>query len=93
MKPNQQNNSTVKPERSWRRDPDCFSHLGPSVARKLVMLKETKCEEGEDSEGLPVWDCDVCLSILLLDLKLTHDIYFDTPKCLLNSMDSIAFGV
>ena len=93
LKPNQPNQIPVKPERSWKRDPDCFSHLGPSVARKLVLLKETICEEGDCSEGLPVWDCDVCLSILLLDLKLTHDIYFDTPKCLLNSMDSIAFGV
>ena len=59
-----------------------FSHMNSDVAKKLAFLKKEECEE----VGGMVWDCQICLSLAILHLRLTHDIYHESPRCLLSDI-------
>ena len=59
-----------------------FSHLNSDVAKKLAFLKKEECGE----VGGMVWDCHICLSLFILHLRLTHDIYHESPRCLLSNI-------
>jgi len=59
-----------------------FLHLNSEVARKLALLKREECRE----VGGSVWDCQICLSLAILHLRLTHDIYHESPRCLLSNI-------
>ena len=73
----------MKPERTSRSyDEEDFPHLNSDVARKLAFLKNEECKE----VGGPVWDCQICLSLFILHLRLTHDIYHESPRCLLSDV-------
>lgn len=73
----------MKPERTSRSyDGEDFLHLNSEVARKLSLLKREECKE----VGGMVWDCQICLSLAILHLRLTHDIYHESPRCLLSNI-------
>ena len=59
--------------------PKDFRHLNPDIAKKLASLKKEECLEF----GGTIWDCQICLSLFILHLRLTHDIYHESPRCLL----------
>jgi hypothetical protein len=52
----------------------CFTSLSPPLAEKLFILSSTPCHEGKF-----VWDCELCLEMLNLDLKLSFKL--DTEQC------------
>ena len=73
----------MKPEEtSPSYDEKNFPHLNSDVARKLALLKNEECKE----VGGKVWDCQICLSLFILHLRLTHDIYHESPRCLLSNV-------
>ena len=73
----------MQPERtSLCSDEKDFSHLNSDVAKKLAFLKKEECGE----VGGMVWDCHICLSLFILHLRLTHDIYHESPRCLLSNI-------
>jgi len=73
----------MKPERtSPSYDEKDFLHLNSEIARKLALLKREECKE----VGGMVWDCQICLSLAILHLRLTHDIYHESPRCLLSNL-------
>jgi hypothetical protein len=47
----------------------CFPSLSPALAEKLFILSSTPCH-GEKF----VWDCELCLEMLNLDLKLSFQL-------------------
>ena len=53
-----------------------FQTLSPALAEKLFILSSTPCHEGKF-----VWDCELCLEMLNLDLKLSFQL--DTEQCAL----------
>ena len=63
--------------------PKDFRHLNPDIAKKLASLKKEECLEF----GGTIWDCQICLSLLILHLRLTHDIYHESPRCLLTQIN------
>ena len=63
--------------------PKDFRHLNPDIAKKLASLKKEECLE----VGGTIWDCQICLSLLILHLRLTHDIYHESPRCLLTQIN------
>ena len=63
-------------------DKNDFVRLDSDVARKLAFLRKEECNEA----GGTVWDCEICLSLFILHLRLTHDIYHESPRCLLTDV-------
>ena len=47
----------------------CFPSLSPASSEKLFILSSTPCHEGKF-----VWDCELCLEMLNLDLKLSFQL-------------------
>ena len=43
-----------------------FPNLTPDLAEKMLILTSTSCQE-----GTLVWDCELCLELFRLDLKLS----------------------
>lgn len=68
----------------------CFPHLPPALASKVLQLQRTSCQEEDRAAGagedVTVWDCEVCLLLLLLDLRLSYDLA-NIPKCLLSPLE------
>ena len=46
-----------------------FPNLVPDSVEKLFRLTSTPCHQGKF-----VWDCELCLEMLLLELKLAFDL-------------------
>ena len=69
-------NTKSEEETSERSLDKCFPNISPALAEKLFILSSTPCHEGKF-----VWDCELCLEMLNLDLKLSFQL--DTEQCAL----------
>ena len=63
-------------ETSERSLDKCFPNISPALAEKLFILCSTPCHELKF-----VWDCELCLEMLNLNLKLSFQL--DTEQCAL----------
>ena len=56
-----------------------FPNLSPNLAEKMFSLTCTPCHEGRI-----VWDCELCLEMMQLDLRLSFDMEIEQSDIVIN---------